>query len=114
MLVGASGAGYGGQAAFFAGFLFFALFKGVIGALLGSPGEVGKRLAAQSAVKEKHDEQGKGEGSRVKDAPNALPARLQGIVKDRFGHRVGVLILRGGPLGVNRIAAMVFHRFQLI
>src|SRR5208337_2313816 len=80
-LVCASSAGNGGKAAFFASSLFFALFQSVIGALFRSPRQVGKGLVAECAVKEKDDEQSKGDGNRVKDASNALPARLQGIEK---------------------------------
>ena len=49
-------------------------------------GKIGKRLAAQGTVEKEDDEQRKCEGGHIKDAANALPARLQRVVKDLLGH----------------------------
>ena len=65
-----------GQTALLAGLFFFAFLERVIGTLFGAEREIGEGFAAQGAVEEENDEQREGDGGRVKNAANALPARL--------------------------------------
>src|SRR5208282_3571783 len=85
-LVTVSGAGQSGEAALLACLLLFLFLQSVIGLLFQHPGKIGKRLAAQGTVDEKDDQQRESEGGRVDHAANPAPARLQGIVKNLFGH----------------------------
>jgi hypothetical protein len=86
MLASMAGARNSGQTAFLASFCFFTFCQPMLGPFFCAQREIGQGLAAQRAIDEEDHQQRKSKGGRVQQAANPLPADLQGIVKDLFGH----------------------------